>query len=100
MYILSIRNDAIIGVALPLIVFLFSPSKNPEPLVTNYFLPLVFGFIVLPEEVPFAHATELEASLQDVGENLKPWLGKHPQSMWEALNGFSSSSTANTYWNL
>ncbi|KAM6915036.1 zona pellucida protein AX 1 [Xenentodon cancila] len=41
-------------------------KHNPEPLVTNYFLPLDFGFIVLPEDAPFAHAVELQASLQDV----------------------------------
>ncbi|XP_044185572.1 uncharacterized protein LOC122965511 [Thunnus albacares] len=41
-------------------------THNPEPLVTVYFLPLVFGFIILPEETPFAHPVELQASLQDV----------------------------------
>ncbi|KAF6717102.1 hypothetical protein FQA47_001719 [Oryzias melastigma] len=30
-------------------------KHNPEPLVTTYFLPLVFGFAVLPEDLPFAH---------------------------------------------
>ncbi|XP_068433145.1 zona pellucida protein AX 1 [Clinocottus analis] len=40
--------------------------NNPEPLVTSYFLSLIFGFIILPEESPFAHLVELEASLQDV----------------------------------
>lgn len=42
--------------------------QNPEPLVTVYTLPLVFGFIVLPEETPFAETVQLEASLQDVGK--------------------------------
>ncbi|XP_070705199.1 zona pellucida protein AX 1 [Pempheris klunzingeri] len=41
-------------------------EHNPEPLVTVYFLPLIFGFIILPEETPFAHPVELQASLQDV----------------------------------
>ncbi|XP_040920443.1 uncharacterized protein LOC121199643 isoform X2 [Toxotes jaculatrix] len=39
---------------------------NPEPLVTVYSLPLVFGFLILPEETPFAHPVDLQASLQDV----------------------------------
>lgn len=42
--------------------------QNPEPLVTTYFLPLVFGFIILPEETPFAHPVDVETSLQDVGK--------------------------------
>ncbi|KAM6992412.1 zona pellucida protein AX 1 [Tautogolabrus adspersus] len=41
-------------------------KHNPEPLVTNYFLPLVFGFIILPEETPFAHPVDIQASLEDV----------------------------------
>nr|XP_019963150.1 PREDICTED: uncharacterized protein LOC109642700 isoform X1 [Paralichthys olivaceus] len=41
-------------------------KHNPEPLVTTYFLPLVFGFLTLPEETPFAHSVNLETSLQDV----------------------------------
>ncbi|XP_053192910.1 zona pellucida protein AX 1 [Scomber japonicus] len=41
-------------------------THNPEPLVTVYTLPLVFGFIILPEETPFAETAQLEASLQDV----------------------------------
>ncbi|XP_035000615.2 uncharacterized protein LOC118099918 [Hippoglossus stenolepis] len=41
-------------------------KHNPEPLVTSYFLPLVFGFLTLPEETPFAHLVDLQASLQDV----------------------------------
>lgn len=44
--------------------------QNPEPLVTVYFLPLIFGFLILPEETPFAHPVDLEASLQDVGETI------------------------------
>ncbi|KAK5919119.1 hypothetical protein CgunFtcFv8_023041 [Champsocephalus gunnari] len=39
---------------------------NPERLVTSYFLPLIFGLIVLPEETPFALPVDLQASLQDV----------------------------------
>ncbi|XP_059212568.1 zona pellucida sperm-binding protein 2-like [Centropristis striata] len=41
-------------------------KHNPELLVTSYFLPLTFGFIILPEETPFSHPVEVEASLQDV----------------------------------
>nr|SOX60636.1 zona pellucida protein X [Solea senegalensis] len=41
-------------------------KHNPEKLVTVYFLPLVFGFLVQPEGTPFAHPVDLEASLQDV----------------------------------
>ncbi|XP_010739022.3 uncharacterized protein LOC104926782 [Larimichthys crocea] len=41
-------------------------KHNPEPLVTVYFLPLIFGFIILPEDTPFAHPVDLQASLQDV----------------------------------
>ncbi|XP_076612518.1 uncharacterized protein LOC143336320 [Chaetodon auriga] len=41
-------------------------KHNPEPLVTVYFLPLIFGFLILPEETPFAHPVEMQASLQDV----------------------------------
>ncbi|XP_034383779.1 uncharacterized protein LOC117727527 [Cyclopterus lumpus] len=41
-------------------------EDNPEPLVTTYSLSLIFGFIILPEETPFAHPVELQASLQDV----------------------------------
>ncbi|KAM6906798.1 uncharacterized protein PEZ65_017949 [Lycodopsis pacificus] len=41
-------------------------KRNPDRLVTTYFLPLIFGFIILPEETPFAHPVELQASHQDV----------------------------------
>ncbi|XP_072218677.1 uncharacterized protein [Leuresthes tenuis] len=41
-------------------------KHNPEPLVTFYFLPLVFGFVVHPEGSQFSHTVELQASLQDV----------------------------------
>ncbi|XP_054474087.1 zona pellucida protein AX 1 [Anoplopoma fimbria] len=41
-------------------------KQNPERLVTTYFLSLIFGFIILPEETPFAHPVDLQASLQDV----------------------------------
>ncbi|XP_047430203.1 uncharacterized protein LOC124999364 [Mugil cephalus] len=40
-------------------------KHNPEPLVTVYSLPLIFGFVILPEENPFAHPVDLQASLQD-----------------------------------
>ncbi|KAM9354958.1 uncharacterized protein KZ484_013134 [Pholidichthys leucotaenia] len=42
------------------------PKSNPEPLVTNYFLSLILGFVVLPEEAPFGHVVEVETSVQDV----------------------------------
>lgn len=45
------------------------PFKNPEPLVTIYSLPLIFGLIILPERTSFVHEVALQASLQDVGEN-------------------------------
>uniref|UniRef100_A0AAQ5Y1K4 ZP domain-containing protein n=1 Tax=Amphiprion ocellaris TaxID=80972 RepID=A0AAQ5Y1K4_AMPOC len=41
-------------------------KHNPEALVTTYSLPLVFGFIILPEETPFAHPLDFQVSLQDV----------------------------------
>ncbi|KAF7230711.1 uncharacterized protein zpax1 [Nothobranchius furzeri] len=41
-------------------------KNNPEPLITTYSLAVVFGFVVLPEEIPFAHPVQLEASLKDV----------------------------------
>ncbi|XP_024912763.1 uncharacterized protein LOC103380918 isoform X1 [Cynoglossus semilaevis] len=41
-------------------------KHNPEKLVTVYFLPLVFGFLIQPEEIPFPYAVDLEAFLQDV----------------------------------
>ncbi|KAA8583108.1 uncharacterized protein LOC116706520 [Etheostoma spectabile] len=41
-------------------------KHNPQRLVTTYFLQLIFGFIILPEETPFAHPVELQASLQDI----------------------------------
>ncbi|TNN32706.1 hypothetical protein EYF80_057129 [Liparis tanakae] len=49
------------------VTYLVEPMlENPEPLVTTYFLSLIFGFIILPEETPFAHQVKLQASLQDV----------------------------------
>uniref|UniRef100_A0AAZ3PT45 ZP domain-containing protein n=1 Tax=Oncorhynchus tshawytscha TaxID=74940 RepID=A0AAZ3PT45_ONCTS len=44
----------------------FSDEVNPNPLTTVYFLPLVFGLLILPEQIPFPHPAELEASLEDV----------------------------------
>uniref|UniRef100_A0A8C3AUV7 ZP domain-containing protein n=1 Tax=Cyclopterus lumpus TaxID=8103 RepID=A0A8C3AUV7_CYCLU len=35
------------------------PFDNPEPLVTTYFLSLIFGFIILPEETPFRNVTNI-----------------------------------------
>ncbi|XP_056150119.1 uncharacterized protein LOC130124795 [Lampris incognitus] len=39
---------------------------NSEPLVTVYYLSVILGFFILPEQTPFSHPLELEASLQDV----------------------------------
>ncbi|XP_049446348.1 zona pellucida protein AX 1 [Epinephelus fuscoguttatus] len=41
-------------------------KHNPERLVTTYTLPLIFGFMIQPEETPFAHPVDVQASLQDV----------------------------------
>ncbi|XP_020497136.2 uncharacterized protein zpax1 [Labrus bergylta] len=41
-------------------------EHNPELLVTSYFLPLVFGFIILPEGTSFTHPVDVQATLQDV----------------------------------
>uniref|UniRef100_A0A3Q4AHM8 ZP domain-containing protein n=1 Tax=Mola mola TaxID=94237 RepID=A0A3Q4AHM8_MOLML len=41
-------------------------KHNPEALVTEYFLPLNFGFFIMPEDAAFTHTVELRASLQDV----------------------------------
>ncbi|KAK5930030.1 hypothetical protein CesoFtcFv8_000283 [Champsocephalus esox] len=41
-------------------------KHNPERLVTSYFLPLIFGLVVLPEETPFGLPVDLQASLQDI----------------------------------
>ena len=42
--------------------------QNPDPLTTVYVLPLVFGLLVLPDQTPFPHPAELEASREDVGK--------------------------------
>lgn len=42
--------------------------QNPDMLLTEYVLPLSFGLVVMPEEIPFSHMVQLQASLQDVGE--------------------------------
>lgn len=44
--------------------------QNPELLITTYSLSVVFGFVILPEEIPFAHQVELDASVEDVGKTL------------------------------
>ncbi|XP_028996985.1 zona pellucida protein AX 1 [Betta splendens] len=41
-------------------------KRNPELLVTHYLLPLVFGFLILPEESPFMHPVNLQASVKDI----------------------------------
>lgn len=43
--------------------------QNPELLVTEYVLPVSFGLVVMPEEMPFSHTLELHATLEDVGES-------------------------------
>lgn len=41
--------------------------QNPEALVTQYVLHLSMGLLIVPEEMPFSHTVQLQASLQDVG---------------------------------
>ncbi|KAJ7988052.1 hypothetical protein DPEC_G00319640 [Dallia pectoralis] len=41
-------------------------THNPDPLITTYYLPMVFGLLILPEQTPFQHLAEVEASLEDV----------------------------------
>uniref|UniRef100_A0A673BPP8 Zona pellucida protein AX 1 n=1 Tax=Sphaeramia orbicularis TaxID=375764 RepID=A0A673BPP8_9TELE len=41
-------------------------KHNTGPLVTNYVLSAVFGFIIMPEYTPFAQPVEMQVSLQDV----------------------------------
>ncbi|KAM9339235.1 uncharacterized protein ABDE67_016894 [Symphorus nematophorus] len=41
-------------------------KHNPEPLVTSYFILLIFGFSIQPEDTPFAYPVDVQASLQDV----------------------------------
>ena len=48
--------------------------QNPEALVTEYFLPLDFGFLIMPENAAFAHTVELQASLHDVGEMISVFI--------------------------
>ena len=45
--------------------------QNPEPLLTAYFLPLTYGFMVMPEETPFSYTLAVDASLNDVGKLIK-----------------------------
>lgn len=42
--------------------------QSPELLVTQYVLPLSFGLVVMPEEMPFGYTVQLQASLEDVGK--------------------------------
>lgn len=42
--------------------------QNPELLVTEYVLPVTFGLVIMPEEIPFSHTLQLHAALEDVGE--------------------------------
>ncbi|XP_056872746.1 zona pellucida protein AX 1 [Takifugu flavidus] len=81
-------------------------KRNPELLVTEYVLPVSFGLVVVPEEVPFSHTLELHATLEDVvlpsltgicdesnfylsvkygsqGSNFQTWLG--PQHLTEEV---------------
>lgn len=41
-------------------------KKNHRPDVTTYMLPLIFGFVILPERSSFLHSVVLEASLSDI----------------------------------
>ncbi|CAL8318011.1 unnamed protein product [Merluccius merluccius] len=41
-------------------------KHNPEPLVTGYFLPLTYGFMVEPEQTPFSYSLAVDSSLNDV----------------------------------
>ncbi|CAL8392195.1 unnamed protein product [Arctogadus glacialis] len=41
---------------------------NPEPLLTVYFLPLTYGFMVTSEETPFSYSLAVDASLHDVAK--------------------------------
>uniref|UniRef100_A0A6Q2ZEK4 ZP domain-containing protein n=1 Tax=Esox lucius TaxID=8010 RepID=A0A6Q2ZEK4_ESOLU len=41
-------------------------KHNPDPLTTSYFLLMVFGLLILPEQTPFQYLAEVEASLEDV----------------------------------
>ncbi|CAL8392199.1 unnamed protein product [Arctogadus glacialis] len=41
-------------------------KHNPDPLLTAYFLPLTYGFMVMPEETPFSYSLAVDASLNDV----------------------------------
>lgn len=59
--------------------------QNPKPLDTLYSLPLVFGFLILPEKTAFSHSVEVEASLQDVGEMISVSVStaaRTPQQLW------------------
>lgn len=51
--------------------FLSNYLQNPQPLDTQYTLPLVFGFLIMPEETAFSHSVMVEASLRDVGEMIR-----------------------------
>lgn len=44
-------------------------------LLTEYVLPLSFGLVIMPEEMPFSQTVQLQASLQDVGEPVYYILG-------------------------
>ncbi|KAJ4919649.1 hypothetical protein JOQ06_027834 [Pogonophryne albipinna] len=52
-------------------------KHNPERLVTSYFLPLIFGLIVLPEETPFALPNQFYISVKfgSHGSNFKAIVG-------------------------
>ncbi|XP_056118661.1 zona pellucida protein AX 2 [Rhinichthys klamathensis goyatoka] len=41
-------------------------EKTLRPDRRTYFLPLVFGFVILPEQASFSHSAVLEASLSDI----------------------------------
>ena len=42
--------------------------QTPERLLTGYFLPLTYGFMVMLEETPFSYSLAVNASLEDIGK--------------------------------
>ncbi|KAL0965043.1 hypothetical protein UPYG_G00276040, partial [Umbra pygmaea] len=41
-------------------------KHNPDPLTTSYYLTMLFGLLILPEQTVFQYFAEVEASLADV----------------------------------
>lgn len=44
---------------------MFRPDRR------TYILPLVFGFVILPEHASFSHSAVLEVSLNDTGKTFR-----------------------------